>query len=125
MAATAPVAAVSSRHLSVSVAFVSVSVTSLLGLELSTATDGDGFVWVGEIRRTAAVKAGGGSGPLLALELSAVMDGDGLTVAMCHSGSGVGAAEVALPCADRSLVILSAFSVLVGSVWRLLERRRK
>ena len=67
--------------------------TSLLGLELSIATDGDGFVWVGEIRRTAAVTAGGGSGPLLALELSAVMDGDGLTVAelsMGRSGSGVG-----------------------------------
>ena len=43
-----------------------------------------------EIRRTAAVTAGGGSGPLLALELSAVMDGDGLTVAMGRSGSGVG-----------------------------------
>ena len=59
--------------MSVSVAFVSMSVTGMLGLELSTATDGDGFVW------TAAVTAGGGSGPLLALELSAVMDGDGLT----------------------------------------------
>ena len=58
----------------------------------STTTDGDGFVWVGEIRPTAAV-TGGGSGPLLALELSAVMDGDGLTVAelsMGRSGSGVG-----------------------------------
>ena len=84
--AAAAAAAVGSRHLSVSVAFVSVSVTSLLGLELSTATDGDGFVWVGEIRRTAAVTAGGGSGPLLALELSAVMDGDGLTVAVVSGG---------------------------------------
>ena len=75
--------------MSVPVAFVSVSVTSLPGLEPSTATDGDGFVWVGEIRPTAAV-TGGGSGPLLALELSAVMDGDSLTVAMSRSGSGVG-----------------------------------
>ena len=50
---------------------------SLEDIAKLSGTDGDGFVWVGEIRRTAAVTAGRGSGPLLALELSAVMDGDG------------------------------------------------
>ena len=53
--AEAVATAAGSSHMSVSVAFVSVSVTSLLGLELSAATDGDSFVSADEIRPTAAV----------------------------------------------------------------------
>ena len=127
--AAAAAAAVGSCHTSVSVAFVSVSVTSLLGLELSTATDGDGFVWVGEIRRTAAVTAGGGSGPLLALELSAVMDGDGLTVAVVSGGRSdsamcrlVSLSLVGRPCVPACLCVAVTLCPSVSDSMCLLMR---